>query len=322
MTRLQLPSLGAARDAQRRLDRGGLSRRTPVVPLLGDTGEPLCTLKLECLQDTGSFKVRGAGNAVGVLSEQGAQAGVYTLSAGNMAAALARAGRLAGVPTAVVVPDTAPASKLAAVERWAGEITSVPYEDWWQGVIDRAWRPLSDRGFVHPFADEHVMAGNATIALELVEQVPDLEEVVCAYGGGGLVCGIAAAVKALRPATRVVVAEVETAAPLSAACAAGEPTTVDYRTTFVDGCGSRSVAAEMWPLAESLVDETVTVSLQDVARTIRLLMERCHVVAEGAGAVPVAAAIAAARGPRTVAIVSGGNIDAGALTTILRGEVP
>jgi threonine dehydratase len=320
MTELRLPSLDDARSARERIE--GFSRRTPVVPLIGDGGETLCALKLECLQDTGSFKVRGAGNAVRALAEAGGDDGVYTLSAGNMAAALARAGRLARVRTAVVVPDTAPASKLAAVERWGGEITAVPYADWWQAVIDREWGPLRDLPFVHPFADERVMAGNATIALELVEQVPDLEEVVCAYGGGGLVCGIAAAIKALRPATRVIVAELETAAPLSAALAARAPTPVDYRATFVDGCGSRIVAAEMWPLVQSLVDETVIVTLQDVARAIRLLTERCHVVAEGAGAVPVAAALGAARGPRTVAIVSGGNIDPAQLATILEGAVP
>jgi threonine dehydratase len=321
VTALRPPSLDDARRARERIR--GLAREAPVVPLVGDGGETVCSLKLECLQDTGSFKVRGAGNAARGVADAGGGSGVYTLSAGNMGAALARAAQLVGASAAVVVPDNAPAPKLAAIERWGAELTAVPYDDWWSAVIAHGWEPLRERSFVHPFADERVMAGNATIALELVEQLPDVEEVFCAYGGGGLICGIAAALKALRPGVRIVAAEVETAAPLTASFAAGRPTPVDYRATFVDGCGSRSVADEMWPLASALIDDTVVVRLDEVAAAVRLLAERCHVVAEGAGAVPVAAARRSARhGERSVCIVSGGNIAAGKLTTILGGDVP
>jgi len=319
--RLQTPSLELARAAQARSRE--FVRATPVVPLYGEHAEVLCSLKLECLQDTGSFKIRGATNAIRVGTDIDPAMPVYTISAGNMGAALARAANLMGVRAVVVVPDTAPATKLAGIKRWGAETLPVPYEAWWQAVVDHQWEPLHDHIFVHPFADVNVMAGNATAALEIVEQVPDVEEIVCAVGGGGLICGIAAAVKALRPRVRIVAAEVETAAPVTAAFSHGGPVDVDYQATFIDGCGSRRVTDEMWELVHGLVDDTVTVTTEQVAAAIRLLIDRCSVVAEGAGAVPVAAALASGRrGPRTVCIVSGGNIDAAKLTTIMSGNVP
>ena len=319
--RLQTPSLELARAAQAR--NREFVRATPVVPLHGEHAEVLCSLKLECLQDTGSFKIRGAANAVRLAADIDPAMPVYTISAGNMGAALARAANLMGVRAVVVVPDTAPATKLAGIKRWGAKVLPVPYEAWWQAVVDHQWEPLHDHIFVHPFADVNVMAGNATAALEIVEQVPDVEEIVCAFGGGGLICGIAAAVKALRPRVRIVAAEVETAAPVAAAFSRGRPVDVDYQATFIDGCGSRRVTDEMWELVHGLVDDTVIVTSEQVAAAIRLMIDRCSVVAEGAGAVPVAAALASGRrGPRTVCIVSGGNIDAAKLTTIMSGNVP
>ncbi len=319
--RLRAPSLELALAAQA-LNREFV-RATPVVPLHGEHAEVLCSLKLECLQDTGSFKIRGATNAIRIAADINPAMPVYTLSAGNMGTALARAANLMGVRAAVVVPDTAPATKLAGIKRWGAKVLPVPYEAWWQAVVDHQWKPLHDHIFVHPFADVNVMAGNATAALEIVEQVPDVEEIVCAFGGGGLICGIATAIKALRPRVRIVAAEVETAAPVTAAFSHGGPVDVDYQASFIDGCGSRRVTDEMWELVHGLVDDTVIVTSEQAAAAIRLLIDRCSVVAEGAGAVPVAAALASGRrGPRTVCIVSGGNIDAAKLTTIMSGKVP
>ncbi len=319
--RLQTPSLELALAAQAR--NREFVRATPVVPLHGEDAEVLCSLKLECLQDTGSFKIRGATNAIRAAADAKPGMPVYTISAGNMGAALARAANLMGVHAAVVVPDTAPATKLAGIRRWGADVWPVPYEAWWQAVVDHQWEPLHDHVFVHPFADVNVMAGNATAALEIVDQIPDVEEIVCAFGGGGLICGIAAAVKAMRPQVRIVAAEAETAAPVTAAFSHGGPVDVDYQATFIDGCGSRRVTDEMWGLVQGLVDETVTVTAEQVAAAIRLMMDRCSVVAEGAGAVPVAAALASGRrGPRTVCIVSGGNIDAAKLTAIISGKLP
>ena len=319
--RLRTPSLELALAAQAR--NREFVRATPVVPLHGEDAEVLCSLKLECLQDTGSFKIRGATNAIRAAADAKPGMPVYTISAGNMGAALARAANLTGVRAAVVVPDTAPATKLAGIRRWGADVWPVPYEAWWQAVVDHQWEPLHDHLFVHPFADVNVMAGNATAALEIVDQVPDVEEIVCAFGGGGLICGIAAAVKALRPRVRIVAAEAETAAPVTAAFSHGGPVEVDYQATFIDGCGSRRVTDEMWQLVQGLVDDSVTVTAEQVAAAIRLMIDRCSVVAEGAGAVPVAAALASGRrGPRTVCIVSGGNIDAAKLTAIMSGKLP
>jgi threonine dehydratase len=319
--RFQAPSLELARAAQAR--NREFVRATPVVPLHGEQAEVLCSLKLECLQDTGSFKIRGATNAIRIATDISPAMPVYTISAGNMGAALARAASLMGVPAVVVVPDSAPATKLAGIKRWGATVLPVPYEAWWQAVVDHQWEPLHDHIFVHPFADVNVMAGNATAALEILEQVPDVEEIVCAFGGGGLICGIATAVKALRPGVRIVAAEVETAAPVTAAFSRGRPVDVDYQATFIDGCGSRRVTDEMWELVHGLVDDTVIVTAEQVAAAIRLMIDRCSVVAEGAGAVPVAAALASGRrGPRTVCVVSGGNIDAAKLTAIMSGNVP
>ncbi len=301
--------------------------RTPLVCLndLGveRSGSAAIYLKLENLQPIGSFKLRGAANALASMPREELSRGVYTASAGNMAQGLAWAARELGVPAAAVVPETAPETKLAAIERLGARIVKAPFDRWWQVMVEHRFPGLDGR-FVHPFADRTVMAGNGTIALEVLEDLPEVATVLVPWGGGGLACGIAATLAALRPAARVFGCEVETAAPLAASWAAGRPVNVDYRPSFVDGIGAKGVMAEMWPLAERLLAGSRVVSLADATAAVRLLVERHRVVAEGAGAVALAAALRARdlEGP-VVAIVSGGNIDSGRLAAILGGgEMP
>jgi threonine dehydratase len=276
-------------------------------------------LKLENLQPIGSFKLRGALSAVRAASRDELAHGVVTASAGNMAQGVAWAAREAGVRARIVAPESAPRAKLDAVERLGGEVILVPHEVWWQTMVDRCYEGV-DGLFVHPVEDEAVMAGNGTIGLELVEELAAFETVVVPWGGGGLTTGIASAVKALRPGVRVVTAEPETAAPLAAAFAVGEPVEIDYRSSFVDGAGGRALLPTMWERVRGLVDEAIAVPLDEVAEAMRLLAARAHVVAEGAGA--LALAVARGREERVVCIVSGGNIDAAVLARVLAGETP
>ena len=279
-------------------------------------------LKLECLQPIGSFKLRGAANAMAIAGADALSRGVYTASAGNMAQGVAWCARELGVRCQVVVPDHAPRAKTDAIARLGGETIKVPFVEWWQTLLDHRY-PGMDGVFVHPFADAGVMAGNGTIALEIFADVRDVDVVLVPYGGGGLACGVASVTRALSPRTAVYAVEVETAAPLTASLAAGTPTPVTYTRTFIDGMGSGAVSAEMWPLAQSLLTGTVVVTVEQVAAAVRLLAERAHVVAEGAGAAALAAALSGRfAGKRVVCIVSGGNIDAHRLAVILRGEVP
>ena len=289
--------------------------RTPLVRLDGTD----IFLKLENLQPIGSFKLRGALNAVSVAPAQQLQAGVVTASAGNMGQGVAWAARELGVACTVVVPDSAPETKLAAIERLGGRIVKVPYERWWQALEDSAFPELGGF-FVHPVQDEPVMAGNGTIGLEILEDLPEPDAVLVPFGGGGLSVGIASAVKALRPETRVYAVEPETGAPFSAALAAGEPTPIEFRPSFVDGAGGPALLPKMWPLARDLLDGGFTVSLDDTAAAVRLLAERARVVAEGAGALSLAAALnGRGRTGTIVCVVSGGNIDASKLAGILAG---
>ena len=279
-------------------------------------------LKLEALQPIGSFKLRGALSAIRAASPAELRGGVVTASAGNMAQGVAWAARQLGIRAQIVAPDSAPRAKLDAVERLGGEIISVPHEVWWQTMVDRRYEGV-DGFFVHPVEDEAVMAGNGTIGLELIDELPDLDAVVTPWGGGGLTTGIASAVKALRPGVRVITAEPETAAPLSASLAAGAPAEIDFRPSFVDGAGGRALLPTMWANARELVDAAVAVPLDDVARAMRLLALRARVVAEGAGALALAAALRGDAGEgKVVCIVSGGNVDAAVLARVLSGETP
>ncbi|HEX2044005.1 MAG TPA: threonine/serine dehydratase [Gaiellaceae bacterium] len=300
----------------------GTAVRTPLVRLhLADATAEIY-LKLENLQPIGSFKIRGAYNAVAEAPRERLAAGVVTASAGNMAQGVAWAARELGVPCTVIVPDHAPQTKLAAIERLGGSYVKVPFDRWWQALEERGY-PGVDGLFVHPVEDEPVMAGNGTIGLEILEELPDADAVLVPWGGGGLLVGIASAVKALRPAAKVEAVELETAAPLTASLAAGEPREIDYRASFVDGAGARAVLPKMWGLGRPLVDGSHVVSLDETASAVRLLAERVRVVAEGAGALAVAAAVSGRAGAgRIVCIVSGGNIDASVLARILAGETP
>jgi threonine dehydratase len=292
--------------------------RTPLVRLDGSD----IYLKLENLQPIGSFKLRGALNAVGGASPEQLRAGVVTGSAGNMGQGVAWAARELGVTCTVVVPENAPEAKLAAIVRLGGRIVKVPYKRWWQTLEESSY-PELDGLFVHPVQDERVMAGNGTIGLELLEDLPEPDVVLVPFGGGGLSAGIASAVKALRPETRVYAVEPETGAPLTAAFAAGEPQPIEFVPSFVDGAGGPALLPAMWPLVRSLLDGAFAVSLDETAEAVRVLASRARVVAEGAGALALAAALGGrVEGGTVVCIVSGGNIDSAKLATILAGETP
>jgi threonine dehydratase len=295
--------------------------RTPLVRL---EIEAPCEiwLKLESLQPIGSFKLRGAASAIRQAGPEAWRAGVWTTSAGNMAQGVCLVARELGVPATVVAPDHAPRAKLDAVERLGGRVIAVPFETWWE-TMEAASYPGLDGLFVHPVLDERVMAGNGVIGLELAEQLDAIDAVLVAWGGGGLTTGIASALAAVSPSTRVVACEPETGAPLAASVAAGKPVSVDYRPSFVDGAGSKALLPAMWERARQLVAAAVAVPLDDAASAVRLLASRAHVVAEGAGALPLAAALAGHGGEgRVVCIVSGGNIDSDRLAAILSGETP
>ena len=279
-------------------------------------------LKLENLQPIGSFKLRGALNAMRAADPATLKRGVYTASAGNMAQGVAWSARAMGIPCVAIVPDGAPKTKLDAIERLGASIVKVPFETWWR-VIEEHHYPGMDGHFIHPVSDPAVIAGNGTIGLEILEELPDTDAILVPFGGGGLVSGIAIAAISKRPGLKTYACEVETAAPLAASLLAGSPQTIEHRPSFVDGIGGRSVLGEMWPMVRGLVEGSIVVALEEVAGAIRLLAERTRVVAEGAGATPVAAALKGeAEGGRVVCVVSGGNIDPKKLARILDGGLP
>jgi threonine dehydratase len=308
------------RAARERL--AGRVVRTPLVRLRAPEQPGAIYLKLENLQPIGSFKLRGALNAVMQEDPDRLRTGVVTASAGNMGQGLAWAARELGAPCAVVVPDGAAATKLAAIQALGGRVVEVPYERWWQAIAESRF-PEIEGVFIHPVQDERVMAGNGTIGLEILEDLPEANAVLVPFGGGGLSVGIASAVKALRPDVRIYAVEPETGAPLTAALADGEPRPVDYEASFVDGSGAPAVLPQMWSLARGVLDGAFAVSLEATAAAVRLLVERARVVAEGAGALALAAALDGRAGTgNVVCVVSGGNIDTPKLAKILAGEVP
>ena len=312
--------IGAIRAARQRI--AGAAIRTPLIRLNVEDAPATIYLKLENLQPIGSFKLRGAANALALAPKTQLEKGVYTASAGNMAQGVAWEARRMGIPCHVVVPDHAPENKLQAIKRLGGAIVKVPFDDWWQVIITHEYTGL-DGLFIHPVCDMNVMAGNGTIGLEILEDLSQIDAVIIPFGGGGLSSGIASALRALRPETKIYASEVETAAPLRASLAAGKPTEVEYIPSFVDGIGGKGVLDEMWPLVRQLLDESLVVSLTQVAAAVRLLAERNRVIAEGAGAASVASALTGKAGSgNVVCIVSGGNIDAEKLAKILQGDTP
>jgi threonine dehydratase len=309
--------LGAIEAARERIRDAAV--RTPLVRLHVDAPAEIY-LKLESLQPIGSFKTRGATNAVRLASSSARAGGLVTASAGNMAQGVAWVARELGVPATIAVPEHAPAAKLDAIERLGGRVLKLPYDDWWQVIVTSRVDGVPGL-FVHPVEDEGVMAGNGTIGLEILEDLPDPDAVVIPYGGGGLTVGIASAVRALRPETKIFTAEPATGAALAAALAAGEPVSVDYQPSFVDGSGSRRVLDSMWPRVRPLVDAAFSVSIEDAAAAVRLIASRVRVIAEGAGALAAAAAVGGqAGGGKIVCIVSGGNINLRTLAEILSEE--
>src|ERR1035438_2353422 len=287
--------------------------RTPLVRLNYD-GPADIYLKLECLQPIGSFKIRGAYNAVRLLPELQREGererGVWTVSAGNAAQGVALAARKAGVPCKILMIDAAPAAKFEAVRRLGGEVVKASYDQCWQALADRA-HPAMSGTFIHPFEDDAFIAGNASAGVEIIEDLPDVDCIVAGFGGGGLSCGIAAALKARGHQAKVSAAEPETAAPLARSFAAGSPQSVpDWKASFVDGCGGKSVFPRMWDLAHHLLAGSIVCTLEETRKAMRIVAERNRVISEGAGACAVAAGLSSKCGSgKVVCVVSGGNID-------------
>ena len=314
MPRIEPPTEGDIRAARDRI--AGSAIRTPLIRLAVDAPVEIY-LKLESLQPIGSFKLRGATNAIRSLPPDALKQGVYTASAGNMAQGVAWGARALGVPCTVIMPESAPRTKVDAVERLGAKIVYLPYDDWWQTLANHG-RPGVPGTFIHPVADRMVMAGNGTIGLEIAEELPDADAILVPFGGGGLITGIATATKAVSPRAKVYACEVSTSTPLTAALAANEPVIVERTPSFVDGIGGRGVLPEMWPLVRRLIDGALVASLNEVARTVRVLIERARIIAEGAGATPVACALSRPpAGRRIVCVVSGGNIDSKTLIELL-----
>jgi threonine dehydratase len=292
----------------------GVARRTPLIrldPISRDSPEIL--LKLEVFQPIGSFKIRGAMNAVARLERSDLDQGVWTVSAGNAAQGVALAAREAGARASVLVMDTAPATKIAAIERLGAKIVRATYDECWEAVESHQSDRMTGR-LVHPFDDDDFISGNGTVALEILEDCPDVDAVIAPIGGGGLLAGIGTVMLALRPDARVYGAEPETAAPLSASLKAGAPARFDaWQSSFVDGAGGKSVLPSMWPLLQRTVSESIVVTLNEAAQAMRFAAERARIIVEGAAACAVAAArsprMKAAGHRRIVAVVSGGNID-------------
>ena len=283
--------------------------RTPLVRLNYDAPAAIY-LKLECLQPIGSFKIRGAYNAIRKLPEQQRRRGVWTVSAGNAAQGVALAARKAGVACQVLVIDAAPAAKLDAIRRLGADFVKASYDDCWKALADRS-HPAMTGVFVHPFEDDDFIAGNASVGLEILEDLPDVDAVVAGFGGGGLSCGIAAALKEGGSHAKVFAAEPETAAPLARSLAAGSAQSFPgWQASWVDGCGGKSVFPRMWDLAHHLLAASIVCTLEETRQAMRIVAVRNHVIAEGAGACAVAAGLSGKCGAgKVVCVVSGGNID-------------
>jgi threonine dehydratase len=294
--------------------------RTPLLHLNTTHGTGEIYLKLENLQPIGAYKVRSMANILLTADKALLRDGVYTASSGNAGLALAWMAQKLGISARVYAPDSSPAAKLNAIREFGAHVHLLGSNDWWQLILNSE-HPTDPGLYVDAVRNPAALAGNGTIGIELVEQLPEVASVIVPFGGGGLACGVAAAVRALKPGTRIIVAESEAAAPLTAAFKAGKPVTGPITPSFISGAGAPSVLKEMWPLVQRLVDATSVVSVDDVAAAIRFLCLRNKIVAEGAGAIPVAAALAGAAPPgKIVCIVSGGNIDLEVMAQILRQQ--
>jgi len=298
---------GMIDDASRHVYEAAI--RTPLVRLNYDTPAEIY-LKLECLQPIGAFKIRGAYNAVRLLADEQRRKGVWTVSAGNAAQGVALAAKKAGVPCKVLTMDTAPAAKLNAIRRLGADIVQTSYDECWKALGARA-HPAMTGAFVHPFEDDEFIAGNASAGLEILQDLPEVDAVVAGFGGGGLSCGIAAALKERGSKAKVFAAEPETAAPLARSFAAGSAQNFpEWKASFVDGCGGKSVFPRMWAMAQHLLAGSIVVTLEETRQAMKIVAERNHIIAEGAAACAVAAALSGKCGRgKIVCVVSGGNID-------------
>jgi len=309
------PTIAQVREARQAIARAAI--RTPLVRLNTSDAPAEIYLKLENLQPIGSFKIRGAANAIAHMSAVELDRGVVTASAGNMAQGVAWRARELAIPCTVIAPDTAPQTKIDAIERLGGRVLKVSFDEWWRAFEQRAY-PGVEGAFIHAFDDLNVMAGNGTIGLEILEDLPDVDAVVVPWGGGGLTCGIASVLKELKPKCKIFAAEVATAAPLIASWKAGAPQVIEPQRSFVDGVGGKSVFPQMFERAKWLIDGPLVAQVKEVASALRMVAERNRVIAEGAGATPVACALAGHAGEgKVVCIVSGGNIDLVRLAEIL-----
>lgn len=288
----------------------GVVVQTPLVRLSSDPADPDIYLKLENLQPINAFKLRGAMNAVALLSQEQRSKGVWTISAGNAGQGVAYAARAAGIPCTVVVIETAPETKVARMRKLGARLVKAPFDDCWRAMEERRFRGV-EGVFIHPFDDRDFIAGNGTIGLEILEQLPTVQTIVTAVGGGGLIAGIGIVMKAVAPHVSVWGAEPETAAPLSVSLAEGSPRVfADWKASFVDGAGGKSIFPNMWERLNGVVAGSIVVTLEDVQRAMKMIAENVRVIAEGAGALPVAAALGGRLGVGPiVAVVSGGNID-------------
>lgn len=297
--------------------------RTPLIRLELGSSLPDIRLKLENLQPINAYKLRGAANAVAMLSDSERKRGVWTISAGNAGQGVAYAARAAGVPCTVVAIKTAPASKLERMQALGARLVLVSYDEAWKSLEERAY-PGVEGTFIHPFDDHHFIVGHGTMGLEILEDEPSVAAVIASIGGGGLITGVGSAIKAVRPEVKIFGVEPETAAPAALSFEKGSPQVfANWQASFVDGAGGQSVFPRMWERMKSVVDDFLVVSLDETKKTMRLMAEKARIIAEGAGALPVAAALSgkAGEGP-IVAIVSGGNIDMDKFCQLINGAGP
>jgi len=320
MAELHLPT--AAEVDAARANILGVAVRTPLWKLNADVPGANIYLKLENLQPLGSFKIRAAFNAVKCADPASLKDGVVGASAGNFGQGLTWAARRLGAEVIIVSPDSAAQTKTDALEALGARVIRIPFEAWWQVLLARKYEGANGL-FFHPVAEQPVVAGNATIGEEIFEDLPDIDTVIVPVGGGGLISGIGSVMRRRKPGVRVLAAESEAAQPIAAALAAGHPVRVPHLPSFIDGMGSAIVLDEMWPLIRQTVDGAVRASFDEIAAAIRLLAAKHHVIAEGAGASSLAAALSGrAGGGNIVCVISGGNIDASRLTPILEGRTP
>ncbi|MBM3295715.1 MAG: pyridoxal-phosphate dependent enzyme [Candidatus Aminicenantes bacterium] len=320
MVRLDPIAIEEVTAARERLS--GAVLRTPLVRLSGENLPAEIYLKLENLQPVGSFKVRGAANVLKKAAKDQLSRGITTASSGNLGLAVAWYARQIGIPCTAIVPETSADAKLIPLQEAGGKVIKVPYGEWFE-IVSSDQSPESEGYFVHPVFNPDMMSGHGTMALEILEDLPDVDAVIMPYGGGGLFCGVSSAMRALKPDTKLFVSEVETAAPVAAALAAGEPKEIIKRPAPFHCVGAPRVLAPMWPLVSRFLDGSIVVTIEEVAEALRRLAGKHHIIVEGSGALPVAAAETGRAGPgKVVCVVTGGNIDLETFVKILGREIP